>query len=146
MAPITIERELPVSLARVWATVSDPTTYEHWHALHSEWVEPPPKALEVGSRMVQRVKIANITDTIEFHVETYRPPNDLVTSGSGSTGSKVSLRLSCVPSSEGSTITIELNVASPLLFGPIGKAIQKTFKKQLAATLDELTKYVSAES
>ncbi|MDV7244327.1 MULTISPECIES: SRPBCC family protein [Rhodococcus] len=140
--PITMERQLPASPAHVWATVSDPTTYEHWHALHSAWVEAPQGAIEVGTRMVEKVKIANITDTIDFRVETYCPPSDLVLSGSGSTGSKVSLRLSCAPNGEGSTITIALDVSSPLLFGPIGKAIQKTFKKQLTATLDGMAKYL----
>jgi uncharacterized protein YndB with AHSA1/START domain len=143
MAPITMERALPAPPDQVWATVSDPTTYENWHALHSAWVELPPTPLAVGARMVQKVKIANITDTIEFHVETYDPPHELVTSGSGNTGSKVSLRLSCDPSEGGSKITIELDVKSPLLFGPIGKAIQGTFKKQLTATLDGLAKYLS---
>jgi hypothetical protein len=44
----------------------------------------------------------------------------------------------------GSTVTLDLEVTSPLLFGVVGKALQSTFKKKLTATLDGLAAYLEA--
>jgi uncharacterized protein YndB with AHSA1/START domain len=143
MLNITMTQELPAPQEQVWATFSDTSTFEKWHALHEEWVETPPRDLEVGSTMVEKIKIASITDTIEFRVEALRPPQELVLVGSGSTGSKIRLTMQCDARGNGSTVTLHLEVTSPLLFGVVGKALQGTFKKKLTATLDGLAQYLA---
>jgi hypothetical protein len=53
------------------------------------------------------------------------------------------MRVGCQASGENTTVTIDLDVSSPLLVGPIGKALQGTFKKRLGETLDRLSTYVT---
>ncbi|WP_415976211.1 SRPBCC family protein [Rhodococcus sp. 077-4] len=146
MLNITMTQELPASQDEVWATLSDVSTFENWHALHEDWVETPPRDLEVGSTMVEKIKIASITDTIEFQVESLRAPEELVLVGAGSTGSKIRLTMHCSARGTGSTVTLELQVTSPLLFGVVGKALQGTFKKKLTATLTGLAGYLAGQS
>lgn len=144
MPIITMTQDVPAPQEKVWATMSDTSTFEKWHALHTGWEEAPPSALEVGSTMIEKIKIASITDTIEFRVEALRPSQELVLVGSGSTGSKIRLKMQCDGRGSGSTVTLDLEVTSPLLFGVVGKALQSTFKKKLTATLDGLAAYLEA--
>lgn len=143
MLNITMTQELPASQNDVWATLSDVSTFEKWHALHEEWVETPPRDLEVGSTMVEKIKIASIIDTIEFQVERLCAPEELVLVGAGSTGSKIRLTMNCAARASGSAVTLELEVTSPLLFGVVGKALQGTFRKKLTATLNGLAEYLA---
>jgi uncharacterized protein YndB with AHSA1/START domain len=139
----TMSRDIAASPEKVWDTVSDVTTFEHWHALHVGWEELPPQTIEVGAVMVEKIKVAALVDTITFEVKAFDPPHEIVFDGKGSTGSKIHMRVGCQASDENTTVTIDLVVSSPLLVGPIGKALQGTFKKRLGETLDGLSTYVT---
>ncbi|WP_179272226.1 type II toxin-antitoxin system Rv0910 family toxin [Rhodococcus sp. 05-2254-6] len=143
MLNIAMTQELSAPQDKVWSTLSDVSTFEKWHALHEEWVQTPPRDLEVGSTMVEKIKIASITDTIEFQVESLRAPEELVLVGAGSTGSMIRLTMNCAARGSGSAVTLELEVTSPLLFGVVGKALQGTFRKKLTATLNGLAEYLA---
>ena len=138
----TMSRDIAASPEKVWGTVSDVTTFEHWHALHVGWEELPPKTIEVGAVMIEKIKVAALVDTITFEVKAFRPPNEVIFDGKGSTGSRIYMRVKCEPSGGNTTVTIDLDVSSPLLVGPIGKALQGTFEKRLGETLDRLSGYV----
>ena len=145
MSPISMSQNITAPQQKVWETVSDVTTFEHWHALHVGWEELPPKTIEVGATMVEKIKVAALVDTITFEVESFRPPSEIVFRGKGSTGSKIHMRLGLDASGDTTTVTIDLDVKSPLLVGPVGKALQGTFRKRLDETLNGLSQYVIAD-
>ncbi|WP_338886402.1 type II toxin-antitoxin system Rv0910 family toxin [Rhodococcus sovatensis] len=139
----TMSRDIAATAEEVWGTVSDVTTFESWHALHVGWEELPPQTIGVGAVMVEKIKVAALVDTITFQVKAFSPPHEIVFDGTGSTGSKIHMRVGCQASGDNTAVTIDLDVSSPLLVGPIGKALQGTFKKKLAETLDRLSDYVT---
>lgn len=139
----TMSRDVAAAPEKVWETVSNADTFESWHALHVGWEELPPATIEVGAVMVERIKVAALVDTITFEVKTFRPPHEIVFDGRGTTGSKIHMRVGCEASGQNTTVTIDLDVSSPLLVGPIGKALRGTFDKRLRETLDGLAKYVA---
>ena len=145
MSPISMSQNIAAPQQKIWETVSDVTTFEHWHALHVGWEELPPKTIEVGATMVEKIKVAALVDTITFEVESFRPPSEIVFRGKGSTGSKIHMRLGLDASGDTTTVTIDLDVKSPLLVGPVGKALQGTFRKRLDETLNGLSQYVIAD-
>lgn len=145
MSPISMSQNITAPQQKVWETVSDVTTFEHWHALHAGWEELPPRTIEVGATMVEKIKVAALVDTITFEVESFRPPSEIVFRGKGSTGSKIHMRLGLDASGDTTTVTIDLDVKSPLLVGPVGKALQGTFRKRLDETLNGLSQYVIAD-
>lgn len=145
MSPISMSQNITAPQQKVWETVSDVTTFEHWHALHAGWEELPPTTIEVGATMVEKIKVAALVDTITFEVESFRPPSEIVFRGKGSTGSKIRMRLGLDASGDTTTVTIDLDVKSLLLVGPVGKALQGTFRKRLDETLNGLSQYVIAD-
>ncbi|MBY6709346.1 SRPBCC family protein [Rhodococcus sp. BP-241] len=144
MSPTSVSRNIAAPQQKVWEAVSDVTTFEHWHALHAGWEELPPSTIEVGATMVEKIKVAALVDTITFEVESFRPPSEVVFRGKGSTGSKIHMRLGLDASGDTTTVTIDLDVTSPLLVGPVGKALRGTFEKRLRETLDGLSRHVIA--
>lgn len=144
MVAISCDRIVPAPQQRVWDVISDVSTFEHWHALHEGWEEMPSGPIDVGSTMVEKIKVAALVDTITFEVKTCRTPSEVVFRGAGSTGSKIHMRLGLEPTGETTTVTIDLDVTSPLLVGPIGKALNGTFTKRLRQTLDGLATYVAS--
>ena len=64
MSPTSVSRNIAAPQQKVWETVSDVTTFEHWHALHAGWEELPPSTIEVGATMVEKIKVAALVDTI----------------------------------------------------------------------------------
>lgn len=143
MTPISMSRDIAAPQQKVWEIVSDVNTFEHWHALHAGWEELPPEVIDVGAVMVEKIKVSALVDTIRFEVQSYCPPGEIVFAGKGSTGSTIHMRVGLNPSGDATTVTIDLDVSSPMLVGPVGKALQGTFKKRLKETLDGLSIYVT---
>ncbi len=144
MVAMSTHRTVHASPQRVWDVISDVSTFEHWHTLHEDWETLPSGPLDVGTTMVEKIKVAALVDTITFEVVTCRPTSEVAFRGAGSTGSKIQMRLALEPVGETTTVTIDLDVTSPLLVGPIGKALNGTFTKRLAQTLDGLATYVAS--
>jgi len=139
MPEITTSREIDASQSAVWALVSNPRRFADWNTLHLKWDEEPPAELTTGVRVVDVVKIKGIVDTIAFTVDDIRNPEFLSLSGSGSTGSTVVLDVSVTAgSATGCLVTLHIVFTSSVLFGPLGKVVEKAFRKQLDASLDKL--------
>ncbi|MCG8919743.1 SRPBCC family protein [Actinokineospora sp. PR83] len=140
MPEITITRDIDAPQADVWALVANPSRFADWNTLHTRWVTPPPDALAVGMVITEVVTIKGVVDTITFTTEELTPPRQVGLSGSGSTGSTVSLVFTVEELPDGrSTVSLYIKFESPLLFGPLNKVIERAFRKQLEASLQRLS-------
>lgn len=139
MPEITTSREIDAAQATVWALVSNPQRFADWNTLHLRWEDEPPAELTTGAHLVDVVKIKGIVDTIAFTVDEIRHPEFLSLSGSGSTGSTVVLDVTVAEQSPARcVVTLHIVFTSSVLFGPLGRVIEKAFRKQLDASLDKL--------
>lgn len=144
MAHVTLSRTLPSPPDRTWDVVSDPSRFEEWNALHSAWVTGPPERLEVGSSMVETVVIKGVRDTITFVADVVDEPRHVRLSGNGTLGSTVRLDFTIEPASgERSTVTLDLEFTSSMLFGPVGRLIERAFHAQLETSLETLAGLVA---
>jgi carbon monoxide dehydrogenase subunit G len=145
MPEVTTSREIDAPQALVWSAVSNPQRFADWNTLHTKWAEEPPAALEKGTRFVDVVKIKGVTDTIEFHADDIRSPEFVSLSGSGSTGSKVVLEFSVAERpADRSLVTLHIVFNSPVLVGPLGKVMERAFRKELDASLEKLSALAAA--
>ncbi|ADG96785.1 Polyketide cyclase/dehydrase [Segniliparus rotundus DSM 44985] len=145
MPEVTTSREIDAPQALVWSAVSNPQRFADWNTLHAKWAEEPPAALEKGARFVEVVKIKGVTDAIEFHADDIRGPEFVSLSGSGSTGSSVVLEFSVADRpAERSRATLHIVFTSPVLVGPLGKVLERAFRKELDASLEKLATLVAA--
>lgn len=139
MPEITTSREIDAPQAAAWSFVSNPQRFADWNTLHLRWDDEPPAELTRGARVVDVVKIKGIVDTIAFTVDDIRHPEFLSLSGSGSTGSHVALDVTVTEQSAiRCEVTLHIVFTSSVLFGPLGKVVEKAFHKQLDASLDRL--------
>lgn len=144
MPEITTSREIDAPQALTWSAVSNPQRFAEWNTLHLRWDDEPPAELTKGARLVDVVKIKGIVDTIEFTADDVRSPEFLSLSGSGSTGSSVVLDFAVTEQSASRcVVTLHIVFTSSVLFGPLGKVVERAFRKELNASLEKLATVVS---
>jgi carbon monoxide dehydrogenase subunit G len=145
MPEITTSREIDAPQDDVWSVVSNPQRFADWNTLHQRWNEEPPATLSKGVRVVDVVKIKGIVDIIDFTTEDFRAPEVLSLSGKGSTGSSVVLEfMVSQQNAERSLVTLHIVFTSSVLFGPLGKVVERAFRKELDASLEKLAEVVTA--
>jgi uncharacterized protein YndB with AHSA1/START domain len=144
MPEITTSREIDASQTHVWSVVSNPRRFADWNTLHLRWDEEPPAELVKGTRLVDVVKIKGIVDTIDFTTDDVRNPGFVSLSGKGSTGSSVVLRFT-VDDHPGDrcVVTLHIDFSSSVLFGPLGRVVERAFRKELNASLEKLADVVT---
>ena len=146
MPEITTSREIDAPQALVWSVVSNPQRFADWNTLHSRWGEEPPVQLAKGTRLVDVVKIKGIVDTIDFTTDDVRDPGFVSLSGKGNTGSSVVLEFTVDDhASDRSLVTLHIVFASSVLVGPLGKVVERAFRKELNASLEKLEHVVTGE-
>jgi uncharacterized protein YndB with AHSA1/START domain len=145
MPEITTSREIDAPQTLTWSVVANPQRFADWNTLHLRWDSEPPAELTKGTRLVDVVKIKGIVDTIEFTADDVRAPEFLSLSGSGSTGSSVVLDFAVTEQSASKClVTLHIVFTSSVLFGPLGKVVERAFRKELNASLEKLATVVSA--
>lgn len=143
MPEITTTRTLRTTQEKAWAVISNPARFEEWNTLHTRWGVEPPTELAVGTPVTEVVTIKGVVDTIEFTTVSYEEPRFVQLDGSGSTGSTVQLDFTVESDGEKACIaTLHVIFSSSILFGPLGKIIQKAFGKQLDKSLEKLSELV----
>lgn len=143
MASVYMSVDLPASPQKAWAVMSDLSRFEEWLSIHQGWRSDLPAELGVGSTMTEIVSVMGMANKIEWTVDTYRPPALLKISGAGMAGVKVALTLSVTSSDSGSSASIDAEFSGQMVVGPIGTAVEKSTKQELAKSLAELAKLVS---
>ncbi|WP_439032116.1 type II toxin-antitoxin system Rv0910 family toxin [Gordonia terrae] len=139
MPEITTTASLNAPQEKAWAVISDPSRFAEWNTLHTSWGSEPPSELSVGVTLTEVVTIKGVVDTIDFTTTVYETPRFVQLEGSGSTGSTVQLDFTVDPDGENACVaTLHVIFSSSILFGPLGKIIEKAFRKQLEKSLEKL--------
>jgi uncharacterized protein YndB with AHSA1/START domain len=139
MPDVNLREEFAAPPSNVWAIVSDLSRYPDWNLLHTRWVEPPPTVVETGATMVEVVTVKGMPDTITFTATEVDEPRLIRLTGQGTMGSTVVLELAIEPLGDsGSTVELNLSVTSSLLFGPVGRLIERAFRTKLVESIERL--------
>jgi hypothetical protein len=147
MPEVHLREEFAASPSDVWAIVSDLSRYPDWNLLHTRWVEPPPSVVETGATMVEVVTVKGMPDTITFTATDVDEPRLVRLTGQGTMGSTVVLELLIEPRGDsGSTVELNLSVTSSLLFGPVGRLIERAFRGKLVESIERLESLAVAGS
>ncbi|MET7768403.1 SRPBCC family protein [Nocardia sp. NPDC005366] len=144
MAHIEVTKLLTVNPARLYATIADPSTWGNWFALHDNFVEEPPKQISVNTRMVQNVRILGMSHRVELTVTSFRPPMQLVMSGSSAAGVTCEFHFSVERHSGGSKLTFSGDFTGAALTGQLMRAVDTDVVAKLEASLDKLAILVEA--
>ncbi len=85
-----LEREIQIDASpeRVYEVLTDPRCLGEWVTIQEKLIEAPAGDLEVGSRLVQGMKVAGKRFKVSWTVKQAKSPQRVVWEGKGPLGSK----------------------------------------------------------
>jgi hypothetical protein len=140
VAKLSVSVDVPLSPEKAWEAASDLSRFKEWLSIHRVWRSKLPETLEKGTQLVSIVEVKGMPNLIRWTVVNYRPPEALTLNGDGKGGVKVKLIGKIKPAAqdpEGSTVTFDVHLGGPALFGPIGMLVAGALKGDIRASLDK---------
>jgi hypothetical protein len=140
MAKLSVSVDVPLSPEKAWEAASDLSRYKEWLSIHRVWRSKLPDTLAKGTQLVSIVEVKGMPNVIRWTVVNYKPPEALTLNGDGKGGVKVKLIGKIKPAAqdpEASTVTFDVHLGGPALFGPIGMLVAGALKGDIRASLDK---------
>jgi carbon monoxide dehydrogenase subunit G len=137
MGKLSVSVDVPLPPEAAWACASDLSRYKEWLTIHRVWRSKLPETLEKGVVIESIVEVKGMLNRIKWTIVHYRPPEAMTLNGEGRGGVKVKLIGKVKPSGDGSTVTFDLHLGGPALFGPIGMVVAGALKGDIRESLDK---------
>ncbi|MDT5109937.1 MAG: hypothetical protein QOK18_4982 [Mycobacterium sp.] len=140
MAKLSVSVDVPLPPEQAWAAASDLSRYKEWLSIHRVWRSKLPETLEKGTQLVSIVEVKGMPNLIKWTIVNYKPPEAMTLDGDGKGGVKVKLIGKIKPAAQdpaGSTVTFDVHLGGPALFGPIGMLVAGALKGDIRASLDK---------
>ena len=144
MGHIEATKELAASPEAVWATISDPQTWDKWFTVHDRWLEQPPNTLTPGARLTAKIVMLGMANKIEWTIDSVDAPRGLALSGAGMAGVQARFTFTIAAGGAGSNFTVTGDFEGALIKGALAKAVEKDGVKQLNKSLEQLDALASA--
>ena len=148
MAKLSVSVDVPLPPEKAWASASDLSRYREWLSIHRVWRSKLPEVIEKGTQLDSIVEVKGMPNRISWTVVHYRPPEAMTLNGHGVGGVKVKLMGKIRPSDQepaGSTVTFDIHLGGPALFGPIGMVVAGALRSDIQESLNRF-RTVFAES
>src|SRR6202011_4642631 len=135
MAKLSVSVDVPLAPETAWEFASDLSRYKEWLTIHRVWRSKLPETLQKGTVLDSIVEVKGMANRIRWTIVNYRPPEAMTLDGDGRGGVKVKLIGKVKPSGDGSTVTLDVHLGGPALFGPIGMIVAGALKGDIAESL-----------
>jgi carbon monoxide dehydrogenase subunit G len=136
MAKLSVSVDVPLPPEKAWECASDLSRYKEWLTIHRVWRSKLPETLEKGAIVESIVEVKGMPNRIKWTIVHYKPPEAMTLNGVGVGGVKVKLIGKVNPSGEGSTVTFDVHLGGPALFGPIGMVVAGALKGDIRESLN----------
>jgi hypothetical protein len=140
VAKLSVSVDVPLPPEQAWEAASDLSRYKDWLSIHRVWRSKLPETLEKGTQLVSIVEVKGMPNLIKWTIVNYKPPEAMTLNGDGKGGVKVKLVGKIKPAAQdpdGSTVTFDVHLGGPALFGPIGMLVAGALKGDIRASLDK---------
>jgi uncharacterized protein YndB with AHSA1/START domain len=140
MAKLSVSVDVPLPPEKAWACASDLSRFKEWLTIHRVWRSTLPATLEKGTVVESIVEVKGMPNRIKWTIVHFNPPEAMTLDGVGKGGVKVKLIGKVKPSEEdpaGSTVTFDVHLGGPALFGPIGMIVAGALKGDIRESLDK---------
>jgi carbon monoxide dehydrogenase subunit G len=135
MAKLSVSVDVPLPPEKAWDCASDLSRYKEWLTIHRVWRSKLPETLEKGARIDSIVEVKGMPNRINWTIVHYRPPEAMTLNGDGKGGVKVKLIGKVKPAGDGSTVTFDVHLGGPALFGPIGMVVAAALRGDIQDSL-----------
>jgi hypothetical protein len=119
-----------------WECASDLSRYKEWLTIHRVWRSKLPETLEKGAVIESIVEVKGMPNRIRWTIVHFKPPEAMTLNGDGVGGVKVKLIGKVKPADDGSTVTFDIHLGGPALFGPIGMVVAAALKGDIRESLN----------
>ena len=136
MAKLSVSVDVPLPPEKAWECASDLSRYKEWLTIHRVWRSKIPDTLEKGTVVESIVEVKGMPNRIKWTIVHFKPQEAMTLNGDGVGGVKVKLIGKVKPSGDGSTVTFDVHLGGPALFGPIGMLVAAARKGDIRASLN----------
>lgn len=140
MAKLSVSVDVPLPPEDAWEAASNLSRYKEWLTIHRVWRSTLPDTLEKGTKLASVVEVKGMMNLVRWTIVSYKPPQSLTLDGDGKGGVKVKLIGRVKPAEQdpaGSTVTFDVHLGGPALFGPIGMIVASSLKSDIRESLDK---------
>jgi carbon monoxide dehydrogenase subunit G len=137
VAKLSVSVDVPLPPEKAWACASDLARYKEWLSIHRVWRSKLPETLEKGTVIVSIVEVKGMPNRVKWTIVNYKPPESMTLDGDGVGGVKVKLIARIKPSGDGSSVTLDVHLGGPALFGPIGMLVAAALKGDIRESLNK---------
>lgn len=140
MAKLSVSVDVPLPPEKAWEAASDLSRYKEWLTIHRVWRSAPPKTLEKGTKLVSVVEVKGMLNLVNWTIISFKPPESMTLNGDGKGGVKIKLIGKIKPAEKdptGATVTFDIHLGGPALFGPIGMIVAGALKGDIRQSLDK---------
>jgi carbon monoxide dehydrogenase subunit G len=135
MAKLSVSVDVPLAPEKAWEAASDLSRYKEWLTIHRVWRSTLPETLEKGTQLDSIVEVKGMPNRVHWTLVHYRPPESMTLNGDGKGGVKVKLIGKIKPAGDGSTVTFDVHLGGPALFGPIGMVVAGALRGDIQESL-----------
>lgn len=137
---MSVSVDVPLPPEEAWDSASDLSRYKEWLSIHRVWRSALPETIEKGTTLDSIVEVKGMLNRVRWTVVHYRPPEAMTLNGDGRGGVKVKLMGKVKPDekdpSGSSTVTFDVHLGGPALFGPIGMVVAGALKGDIQESLN----------
>jgi hypothetical protein len=135
MAKLSVSVDVPLPPEKAWDCASDLSRYKEWLTIHRVWRSRVPETLDKGTVVESIVEVRGMPNRIRWTIVHFKPPEAMTLNGDGTGGVKVKLIGKVRPSGDGSTVTFDVHLGGPALFGPIGMIVAGALRADIRESL-----------
>ena len=137
MAKLSVSVDVPLPPEKAWECASDLSRYKEWLTIHRVWRSKLPENLDKGTVIESIVEVTGMPNRIKWTIVHFKPPEAMTLDGDGVGGVKVKLIGKVKPSGDGSTVTFDVHLGGPALFGPIGMVVAAALRGDIQQSLNK---------
>lgn len=135
MAKLSGSIDVPLPPEQAWTHASDLSRYKEWLTIHRVWRSVLPETLEKGTTLESIVEVKGMANRITWTIVNYKPPTGMTLDGDGKGGVKIKLLAKVTPAGDGATVSFDVHLGGPALFGPIGMLVAAALRSDINESL-----------
>ncbi|QEV16918.1 type II toxin-antitoxin system Rv0910 family toxin [Streptomyces alboniger] len=142
MAEVSAEARMEAPAEKVWAQLTDFSTYGEWNATHTSFPEGAPATLGTGDTFLENMKLMGFPAEVDWAVEELVHARTLAIAGKGPMGVHVATRYTVTPDGTGTLVRIDGEFTGAAVSLMAGK-LKDSATAALNESLRKLTALVS---
>ncbi|MER7693548.1 SRPBCC family protein [Streptomyces sp. NPDC097610] len=107
MAEVSAEARIEAPAEKVWAQLTDFSSYGEWNSTHTNFPKGGPSSLEVGGTFQENMKLMGFPAEVEWTIEELEPTRILAIRGKGPMAVTVATRYTLTPDGDATSVRID---------------------------------------